>query len=129
MSGAGEALREAAVAALKGVDGIGRVYDAPPIQAALPHALIECDLESDWGHKSAEGREVRLAATLFDKGERPERLRRLCRESEAALGRLAGSLGSWRLVTMRYLRTRIVREQKGSWAGVIEFRARLLAGG
>jgi hypothetical protein len=126
VSGASEALRVAAVAALSPIEGIGRVYDAPPIQAALPHALIECDLESDWSHKSGVGREVRLAATLFDKGERPERLRQLSGEAEAALAAMGGSIGGWRLVTMRYLRTRVVREPKGGWAGVIEFRARML---
>lgn len=128
MSGAGEALCEAAVAALAGVGGIGRVYDAPPLQAAVPYALVQCDLESDWSHKGGGGREVRLAATVFDKGERPERLRRLAAEAEAALGAVAVG-GGWRLVTMRYLRMRIVHEPKGGWAAVIEFRARLLADG
>lgn len=129
MSAAGEAMRAAAVAALGRIGGIGRVYDAPPIQAAVPYALVEADVETDWSHKSGGGREVRLAASLFDKGERPVTLRALVGEAEAALGAIGGALGGWRLVSMQHLRTRIVREPKGGWAGVIEFRARLLAGG
>ncbi|MDP8995357.1 MAG: DUF3168 domain-containing protein [Pseudomonadota bacterium] len=123
---AGETLLEAAAAALAAVEGIGRVYDSPPLQAALPHALVSIDLESDWSHKGSEGREVRLAASLYDKGERPLRLRRLAGAAEAALGAVAGEAEGWRVVTMRYLRTRIVRD-KDHWAAVIEFRARLLA--
>jgi len=127
MSGASEALQQAAMSALAGVAGIGRAYDAPPLQAAVPYALVEADLESDWSHKTGTGREVRLAVTLFDKGERPVRLRRAAGEAEAALESLGGDIGGWTLVSMAYLRTRIVSEPRIGWAGVVEFRARLLA--
>lgn len=126
MNGAGEALQAAAVAALAAIDGIGRVYDAPPIQAAIPHAAVEIDGEADWGHKSGAGREVRLAATIRDKGERPMRLRRLAGDAEAALAALAPAVGGWRLVTMRLVRTRILSSPREGWAAVIEYRARLL---
>jgi hypothetical protein len=129
VSGAAEALRKAAVEALEAIDGIGRVYDAPPITAAAPHALIEIDTESDWGHKSGAGRELRMAATLTDQGERPLRMRKSGSAAEAALAALAGDLGAWRLVTMRHVRTRELRRPKGGWVSVIEFRARLLASG
>ena len=126
MSGAGDALQAAAVETLAAIEGIGRVYDAPPLQAAIPHALVTIDSESDWGHKSGEGREVRLAAAIRDKGERPLRLRRLAGEAEAALSALSAALGPWRLVTMRLVRRRIVAVPREGWAAVIEFRARLL---
>lgn len=128
MTGAGEALVEAAATALHGVAGIGRVYDAPPLQASVPYALVEADLVTDWGHKSGAGREVRLAALLHDQGERPVRLRALASAAETALERLTGDVGGgWRLVSMRLLRTRIVRTRSGGWTAAIEFRARLLA--
>ena len=127
MSGAAEALREAAAVALAGVEGIGRVYDAPPLQAALPHALVSIDLESDWSHKSGAGREIRLATSLFDKGERPLRLRRLVVEAEAALAAIGPALAGWRLISMQFLRTRILHEPGGRWVALIEFRVRLLA--
>jgi len=126
MSRASEALLEAAAAALAGVDGIGRVYDAPPLQAAVPYALVTIDVEADWGHKSGAGRELRIAATLYDAGERPLRLRRTIGAAEEAVAGLGPEIGGWSLVTMRHLRTRIVREPTRGWAGVAEFRARLL---
>ena len=128
MNGAAEALRSAAVRALEQVSGIGRVYDAPPLTVAAPHAVVEIDLETDWSHKSGAGRELRLAATLTGEGERPVRLRAATDAAENALRSLGGELGGWQLVTMRHVRTREVRRPKGGWAAVIEFRARLLAG-
>jgi hypothetical protein len=127
MTSAGEALQAAAVTVLAAVEGIGRVYDAPPIQSALPYALVAIDGETDWSHKSGAGREVRLAATVYDKGERPVRLRRLAREAEAALAGIGPGLDSWRLVSLVFVRARIVGTAKSSWAAVIEHRARLLA--
>ena len=40
---------------------LGAVYPGPPLQAAFPHAVVECGAETDWGHKSGRGRELRLA--------------------------------------------------------------------
>ena len=127
MSAAADALREAAAAALAAIEGLGRVYDAPPLQAALPYALVSIDAESDWSHKSGAGRELRLAASLFDKAERPLRLRALVTEAEAVLAQLGSVPGSWQLVSMQYLRTRIVRDAAGGWAGIVELRVRMLA--
>jgi hypothetical protein len=41
MIGAGQALAEAALAALGGVDGLNGVYDGPPLTAAFPFARVE----------------------------------------------------------------------------------------
>ena len=133
MSGAGEALQAAALAALRAVEGLG-VYEGPPVQAAFPHAIADAGLESDWSHKSGSGREVRLAVTIRDKGERPVRLRRLAAEAEAALAGLGGILGEWRVVSLVFLRSRMVAEggsrgaasQPPGWASVSEYRARML---
>lgn len=120
---AGEALQAAAIEALAALDGV-RVYEGPPVQAAMPHAIIEAGAESDWGHKSGEGREVRLAVTIRDKGERPVRLRELMAAAESALGGL-GTAG-WQLVTMRLTASRLARDSKGAWAGGLDYRARML---
>jgi hypothetical protein len=127
MSGAGDHLLGAALEALGRIEGIRRVYDAPPLQAAVPYALLAIDLETDWSHKSGAGREVRLAATLHDRGERPVRLRGLVAEGEAALAAMPREIEGWRIVTMQLLRSRLVRDSAGGWAAAIEFRARLLA--
>lgn len=75
------------------------------------------------------------APSVRDKGERPARLRGLVAEAEAALEAMGQDLGDWRLVTLHYLRSRVVREPQTrsangaapAWAGVVEYRARMLA--
>jgi hypothetical protein len=123
---AGQQLQAAAVAALRAAPGIGGVYDGPPLQAAFPYAMVEAGPESDWGHKSGIGREVRLAVTVRDEGERPARLHALMAEAEEAMEGLSPP-SDWSVVTMRFVRSRVVRDPKGPWAGMIEYRARMLA--
>lgn len=123
MSGAGEAVVAAAMDALGGLEGVA-VYDGAPVQAAFPHVVVECGPESDWGWKGGGGRELRLAAVVRDKGERPERVRVLMGEVEAALGGLSEVEG-WRMVNANFVRARVVRERAGPRAGVVEFRMRV----
>jgi hypothetical protein len=128
VSGAGAALKAAAIEALQLLD-LGGVYPGPPLQSAYPHAIVECGPEADWGHKSGRGRELRLAVTLRDSGERPERAQAFADVAEAAVE--AGlEVQGWRLVTLALVRRRTVAEGRGGgarWAVVVEFRARMLA--
>lgn len=126
---AAEALVTAVMTALQGLEGVG-VYDGTPVRASFPYATVEAGAETDWSHKSGAGRELRIAVTLHDRGERPTRLRRLVGEVEASLAAL-GDVTGWHLVTLHHLRSRLVREARGSeprgWVGAVEFRARLMA--
>ena len=65
--------------------------------------------------------------TLRDAGEPPERLRRLMGEAEAAMAGLGGAVGAWRIVTLAFLRSRLVPDAQRRWTGVIDYRARMLA--
>ena len=128
MSGACAALQSAAIETLAALD-LGAVYPGPPLQAAFPHAVVECGAETDWGHKSGRGREVRLAVTLRDSGERPDRAQALAEVAEATIE--AGlEVEGWRLVTLMLVRRRTVAEGRGGrsgWAVAIDYRARMLA--
>lgn len=125
MSGAGEEIQAAMIAAIKTVQGLG-VHSAGPVQAAFPYATVDAGLESDWSHNGGEGREVRLAVTIRDEGERPGRIQRLASEAEAAIGAAGGAMPGWEIVSFRFLRRHLVREQRRGWAAVIEYRARML---
>jgi hypothetical protein len=125
MSGAGDALQQAARAALGGIDGLCGVYPGPPLQAAAPYAVVEAGAESDWGHKTGEGREVRLSVTLYDEGERPGRVQALAAAAEAAILEI-NAVEGWELVTLRFLGSRLARSRSGSWSAAIDYRARLL---
>jgi hypothetical protein len=128
MSGAGAALRAAAIARVEALE-LGGVYPGPPLQAVFPYAIVECGPEADWGHKSGRGRELRLAVILRDAGEQPDRAQALAAIVETALE--AGlDVEGWRLVTLALLRSRTVADGRGGqagWAVTIDYRARMLA--
>jgi hypothetical protein len=138
MSGAGasETVLARAAAALKTITGLG-VYDAPPVQAVAPYLVVEAGPESDWGYKGGTGRELRLAMTLWDRGERPMRLRELTRAAQIKVESIEGEgdsaeLGDgWQLVSLHFLRERAVPPRpptpNGLHASMVEYRARLLA--
>lgn len=121
---AGGALQTAIAAALTGVTDLNGVFDGPPPRAAYPYVAIDATTESDWSHKSANGREVLVAITLWD--DQPVRLHALADQVEEALQAIAGAEG-WQLVTLRMVRRRVLRDVAGPWAAAIDFRARMLA--
>jgi hypothetical protein len=124
---AGERLQAAVIEALQAVAGLG-CYAGPPVQAAVPYAMVEAGPESDWSHKSGRGREVRLAITLRDEGESAARLRRLMEEGEEAIQAIPHEVEGWRIVTFHFLRSRLLPPRTGgeTWVGIAEFRARML---
>lgn len=128
MSGAAVALQSAAIEALEALD-LGAIYPGPPLQAAFPHGVVECGAETDWGHKSGRGRELGLAVTLRDCGERPERAQAFAEVVEATIE--AGlEVEGWRLVTLALRRRRTLAEGRGGrmgWAVALDYRARMLA--
>jgi len=121
---AGGALQVALAVQLDAVPELTGVYDGPPARAPYPYAAIDAGTETDWGHKTGEGREVLVAVTLWD--DQPARLHALADAVEAAvLG--AVDVEGWDLVSLRLIRRRIVRDVAGPWAAAVDFRARLLA--
>ncbi|HWH22760.1 MAG TPA: DUF3168 domain-containing protein [Allosphingosinicella sp.] len=125
---AGEKIQSAAVAALRTISGLG-VYDGKPVQAAHPYAVVEAGPETDWSHKSGSGRELRIAVTLYDKGERPQRLHALLSEVETVMGSLPDAVEGWQLVTLQLVRCMSSRDGQGRWIGSADYRARMLATG
>ena len=121
---AGGALQAAVATALLPQHQLTGVYDGPPARAAFPYVVLDGGTEIDWGHKSGGGREVLLAVTLWD--EQPARLHAIVDGIEAAVTQIENVQG-WQLVSIAFLKRRIVRDVAGPWAAAIDFRARLLA--
>src|SRR6185295_11034309 len=121
---AGGTLQSAIAAALAALPELTGVYDGPPARAAYPYVAIDATTETDWSHKSGDGREVLVAITLWD--DQPVRLHGLADQIEARLSALS-ALPEWALVTLRLVRRRVLRDVAGPWAAAIDFRARMLA--
>lgn len=121
---ASAALAAAALEALGRIEGLNGAYDGRPVKATAPYATIELGPENDWSWKGGEGRELRLAATVRDAGEKPGRLRGLMAAVEAALLE-TGAAGGWRIVNVVRARARTGQKRAGDWVGVIEVRVRM----
>lgn len=123
-----ERLQAAVTAALRAAEGLAgvAVFDAPPVRAAAPHALVEEPVLADWSTKDMAGREGRIAVLLRDGGERPARLRELAGAAEEAVLAMPAPLGAgWRVVSLAFVRGRMVRDRSG-WVATSEFRVRML---
>lgn len=121
---AGGAIQAALATTLARDSRLTGIYDGPPARASFPYAVLDAGSESDWSHKSGEGREVMIALTLWD--EEPARLAELA-DSVERMSAAVGDPAGWQLVSMRLIRRRTVRDVAGPWAAAIDFRVRLLA--
>ena len=131
MSDAMQILQEAAVSALEAhpvlaVELTG-IYDGPPPRAGFPYVSVADGFANDWSTKTAQGREIRLALTVWDDGEEASRLHSLMAHIEDAIAAMPRDLGSWRVASLVFLRSVVVRDPVGPWAGLVEHRVRMLA--
>ena len=131
MSDAVQALQAAAVAALSAHPVLAAqltgIYDGPPPRAAFPYIAVTDGVTSDWGTKTKQGREIRLAFTVWDDGEAASRLTNLMGHVDDALLAIPRDLPGWRIASLVFLRSIILRDPAGPWAGLVEHRVRLLA--
>jgi hypothetical protein len=140
--GAAAAMAAAVTAALKRVPGLSGAFDGAPIQAADAHAEVQIGPETDWGHKTGAGAELRFAVVIRTGGERPDRARALSSAARAAVEAIgptltaaaAGSGAGWRLVSLAMMRARVAPARgeaargaaRPGWTGSVDYRARLL---
>jgi Protein of unknown function (DUF3168) len=131
MSDAMQILQEALIAVLEAHPVLGAeltgIYDGPPPRAAFPYLLIADGITSDWSTKTEAGREIRLALTVWDDGEEASRLSSLIAHVEDAIAAMPRDLGGWRIASLVFLRSMVVRDAAGPWAGLVEHRIRMLA--
>ena len=131
MNSAMHTLQAAAVAALTAhpvlANALTGVYDGPPPRTAFPYVAINDGIASDWSTKTIAGREIRLALTVWDDGESTTRLSNLMSHVEDAVLAIPGDLPDWRIASLVFLRSMVVRDPAGPWAGLVEYRVRLLA--
>ncbi|WP_267435401.1 DUF3168 domain-containing protein [Sphingomonas sp. GM_Shp_1] len=120
-----EALRAGLLAALRAAlqPLAVTVFDAVPVRASVPQAVLGEPGESDWGAAGIEGRELRVAVTLTDEGERPLRLRAAMQAVEGIT--LSAALADgWQVAGWAVTATRMVKTG-ARWTASVEWRARL----
>lgn len=131
MTNALQILKTAVVAALEEHPELSQeilgVFDGPPPRAVFPYVSLGDVLVSDWGTKTEIGREIRLPLTLWESGDDPSRISDLIGHLEDAVAALPRDLPGWHIASLTFLRSIIVGDPVGPWAGLVEYRVRLLA--
>jgi hypothetical protein len=131
MSDAMQTLQAAAVSVIEAHPVLGAeltgIYDGPPPRAGFPYVSIADGIASDWSTKTAMGREIRLALTVWDDGGEASRQSSLMGHVEDAIAAIPRDLGGWRIASLVFLRSMAVRDAAGPWAGLVEYRVRMLA--
>ena len=124
-------VHEAFLAALRASAAFGGaingVFEGPVVKATAPFAEVQPLIAVDWSTKDQAGRELRPAVTIRDAGETPARLQALIGAACAAIEAMPRSLEGWRVASLAFSRSRMVREAAGRWAATVEYRVRVLA--
>lgn len=130
MSDASRILQEAAVSAVEAHPVLAAelqgVFDGPPPRAAFPYISMTDGVSNDWSTKTEQGREIRLALTLWDDGEQASRLSSLKGHVEDAIAAMPRDLPGWRIASVVFLRSMVIRDPVGPWAALVEHRVRML---
>jgi Protein of unknown function (DUF3168) len=103
------------------------IFDGPPPRAPYPYIAFSSPGVADWSTKTQIGREIRLSFNIWDDGEDAERMHILMGHAEDAIAGMARDLPGWRVASLIFLRSLIVRDPSGPWAGLVEHRVRVLA--
>ena len=128
-------VRSALLAALRGhaplMVLVNRVEDGTPGQAAAPYVVLGESLGSDWGSKTAEGRELLLGLSFYVRSGDSIRVAAALRAAELALASLPRDVDGWQIASARIVRTRIAGSaalmKPPGWAALMDVRVRVMA--
>ena len=101
------------------------VFDAPPVRAGFPYAVIDEPQLASANAAGVKGRVGTLAITYYDAGERPMPLRSRVALAEELIDLLPSAVGDgWRVGGMMLARSRLMRTKDG-WTARSEWAVRM----
>ncbi|HEU0043851.1 hypothetical protein [Sphingomonas sp.] len=123
---AGSALVEAVLAELRHEELQPLVvFDAPPVRAGLPYAVIEEPVLKSENAAGVQGRTGMLAISFHDDGERPLPLRGMVAFADELIALLPTEIGEgWRIGGLALARSRLTRTKEG-WTARSEWSVRM----
>jgi hypothetical protein len=109
------AVRSAMLAALRG-DAIlstlvNQLSDGVPDKASAPWLMLGESTASGWGARSVEGLSLRQSLLLVLRGDDIARVMAIIERVDAALAATELDLGDWRITSLRFERSRILRSR------------------
>ena len=106
---------------------LNAIAEEAPSRTSLPWLAIAASASADWSCKSNPGREVRIALELHCRGDQPSSAAELVFAIEACIEAFPPDQGTYRVVTIQFLRARAEQRGESSRAVLLEYRFRLLA--
>lgn len=128
MSGGGEvAVRAAMLAALRSDASlmalVNQVSDGEPVKASAPWLMVGEATVGAFGARGVDGLTVRQRLLLVLRGDDLARVTAVLERVDAALSAIDGDLGDWRITSLRFERSRIMRSRT-EWRTAIDYAVR-----
>lgn len=127
MSGA-LAAREAVYAAFVGdatlVGLVNQIADGVPVEASAPWLKVGDPVASGWGARGVDGLMLRQPIELVVRGDDLTSVTAILDRVEAVLGAMPGDLGDWKITSLNFASSRIMRSRT-DWRSTITYALRL----
>lgn len=105
---------------------VGRVFDAPPVRAAMPHVVVDDPVLAAGDAIGVLGRTGTMTVSCIDVGVSPDRVRALLAAVEARMASLPPQLGEgWRVTQVRLVRSTVAQAKGERWTAASVFAVRM----
>ncbi|MBT2186858.1 DUF3168 domain-containing protein [Sphingobium nicotianae] len=122
------AVRGAILSALRGdaalMAMVNQVSDGEPVKASAPWLMLGDAMASGWGARGVDGLALRQTLLLVLRGDELGRVADILTRVDDALTGIDSALGDWRLTSLRFERSRIVRSRT-EWRASIDYAVRM----
>lgn len=102
------------------------LHEQAPPRSAEPSLGIGATEALDWSHKTGTGREIRITLNIMYRGQSPYQMQEIVDLVERRMEDMPAGQDGFRLVTLTFMRSRIVGNDRSRWSAVIDYRARVL---
>jgi hypothetical protein len=106
---------------------LNAVTEEAPSRTSLPWLALAASASTDWGTKTARGREVRIAVELHCRGDAPDSAAALISAIEARIENLPRAQPGFAIAGITFLRARAEQRGETRRAILLEYTFRLLA--
>ena len=120
-------VRAAMLAALRGdaalMGLVNQVSDGEPVKASTPWLLLGDSSVTGWGARGVDGLSLRQPIMLTVRGDDLARVTGVIERIDAVLRAMDGALGDWRITSLRFERSRIIRSRT-EWRANLDYAVR-----
>jgi hypothetical protein len=102
---------------------VNQVSDGEPVKASAPWLLVGDAITTGWGARGVDGLTLHQPIQLVLRGDDLARVMAILERVDTVLAAIDGDLGEWRITSLRFERSRIVRGRT-EWRAGIDYAVR-----